>query len=192
MILHRTRFFLALFSCFALLACSGVKMGEGYTNPQTDKKARDAQSESILGEGGLGFGGKSKSDDAGAAGIGVNGYLWRATLDTLSFMPLASADPFGGIVITDWYSPAPAASAASATDGAADAAQPAATSERFKVNVYILTKELRSDGLRVSAFKQVLQNGAWVDAPVDTKTAEQLENSILTRARELRIADGVK
>ena len=185
---------------FALAACSGVETGEGYTNPQTDKKARDAQGEGIFGDG-LKFGGRGKGDNDGGAGIGVNGYLWRATLDTISFMPLSSADPFGGVVITDWYAPPvtptentnvqSAEPGSTSEQTTATPASPSAT-ERFKVTAYILSRDLRSDGVRVSTFKQVLQNGTWIDAAVEPKTAEQLENAILTRARELRIADGVK
>lgn len=101
---------------------------------------------------------------------GINAYLWRASLDTLSFMPLASADPFGGIIITDWYAP------------------PETPSERFKLTVYILSRDLRADGLRVATFRQVRSPlGAWADAEVDPKTIIDLENNILTRARQLRI-----
>lgn len=114
---------------------------------------------------------------AGAGGIGVNAWLWRATLDTLAFMPLASADPFGGVVITDWYSP------------------PQAPGERFKATAYILERALRADGVRVAVFRQVAgEGGAWRDAPVGESVATDLENTILTRARQLKIraapADG--
>jgi hypothetical protein len=106
----------------------------------------------------------------GGTGISVNGYLWRAALDTISFMPLVTADPFGGVIITDWYQP------------------PETTNERFKVMVYILDKELRADGLRVSVFRQALQqNGAWIEARVSEKTGTDIENAILKRARQMRI-----
>jgi hypothetical protein len=111
---------------------------------------------------------KSKRDDGAGSGIGVNAYLWRGALDTLSFMPLASADPFGGVIITDWYTP------------------PASSGERFKATAYILGRQLRSDGVRVSIFRQVLQNGQWVDAPVSPVTVGDIENKVLSRARELR------
>lgn len=109
-------------------------------------------------------------DGGGAEGssLGVNAYLWRATLDTLSFMPLASADPFGGVIITDWYSP------------------PAAPGERFRATAYILGRQLRSDGVRVSVFRQEMRNGTWVDAPVANATTTELEDKVLARARELR------
>ncbi len=107
----------------------------------------------------------------GAAGIGVNAFLWRASLDTVSFLPLSSADPFGGVIITDWYSP------------------PEVPSERFKMTVYILDRRLRADGVRVSVFRQELAAaGRWVDTGVDPGTRTELENAILTRARELRSA----
>lgn len=114
---------------------------------------------------------RTRPEDAGSgggAGLGVNAYLWRATLDTLAFMPLASADPFGGVIITDWYSP------------------PGTTSERFKATAYVMGRQLRSDGIRVSVFRQVRQGNNWMDALVTPATAAELEDRVLARARELR------
>ena len=109
---------------------------------------------------------------AGQSAIGVNSYLWRATLDTLAFMPLASADPYGGVIITDWYS------------------NPEQPAERFKATIYILDTRLRADGLNVTVFKQVRdQTGAWTDAPVAGQTETDIENAILTRARQLRLSN---
>jgi hypothetical protein len=126
---------------------------------------------SLLGDDGLRFGTAEEDAPAGGSGIGVNAYLWRASLDTLSFMPLESADPFGGVVLTDWYSP------------------PEAPDERFKVNLYILGRQLRADGLRVSVFRQERgPQGSWRDVEVNGQTATELENAILARAREMRIA----
>ncbi|HVV65365.1 MAG TPA: DUF3576 domain-containing protein [Rhizomicrobium sp.] len=102
--------------------------------------------------------------------VGVNSYLWHATLDTLSFMPLASADPFGGVIITDWYS------------------APSDLNERTKVTVYILDRRLRADGIKIAVFRQTRSNEGWVDAQVNPDTATKLEDAILTRARELRLA----
>ena len=113
-----------------------------------------------------------KGSAANAASIGVNGYLWRATLDTLAFMPLASADPWGGTVITDWY------------------ANPEKPDERFKATVYILDTRLRADGLKVSINKQTRDaSGAWVDSPSSDQTETDIENAILTRARQLRLSN---
>lgn len=119
----------------------------------------------------FGLGG-DKPAASGPAQIGVNGYLWRASLDTLSFMPLASADPYGGVIITDWYS------------------NPEAPNERFKATVYILDTRLRADGLNVTVFKQVSDgNGGWVDQQPSAQTETDIENAILTRARLLRLAN---
>lgn len=114
--------------------------------------------------------GAISSEGNGKVTLGVNSYLWHASLDTLSFMPLASADPFGGVIITNWYS------AAETPD------------ERMKVTVYILSRSLRADGLKVAVFRQKRTNGAWIDAQVNPDTATKLEDAILTRARELRLA----
>ena len=100
--------------------------------------------------------------------IGVNSYLWRATLETLAFMPLTQADSAGGVVVTDWYS------------------NPASPNERMKVSVAILDDELRADAVRVAASRQVLQNGTWVEAAVEAATVQKLEDIILTKARDLR------
>lgn len=105
----------------------------------------------------------------GSGNISVNPFLWRAALDTISFMPITSADPFGGAIITDWYAP------------------PETPRERFKINLLILAKELRSDGIKVTVFRQERDDsGGWSTAPVENNTAIDLENVILTRARELR------
>lgn len=122
-------------------------------------------------KGFLGIGG-SKSAPSAEGSIGVNGYLWRASLDTLAFMPLASADPYGGVIITDWYT------------------NPETPAERFKATVYILDTRLRADGLNVTVFKQTKDaNGAWVDTPVADQTSTDIENAILTRARQLRLSN---
>ena len=102
--------------------------------------------------------------------IAVNSYLWRAAVDTVSFAPLLQANPNSGVIITDWYT------------------NPRAPGERVKLTVAVLDPDLRADAIRVSAARQVNQNGAWVDAPVSAATVQKLEDIILTRARDLRRA----
>ncbi|MEO7814140.1 MAG: DUF3576 domain-containing protein [Sphingomicrobium sp.] len=102
--------------------------------------------------------------------IGVNAYLWRAAIDTVSFAPLLQAEPNGGVIVTDWYS------------------NPTNPGERIKLTISILDQDLRADALRVAASRQINQNGSWVDAPVAAATVQKLEDIILTRARDLRRA----
>lgn len=102
---------------------------------------------------------------------GANPYLWRASLDTLQSLPLVNADPFGGTIIYDWHS------------------FEASTDERIKATVYILDSRLRADGVKVSVFRQVQEDGAWADASVDLGTGIQLENAILARARNLKASE---
>jgi hypothetical protein len=114
----------------------------------------------------------SSSADLGpeeTGSLGVNSYLWRATLDTLAFLPLASADPYGGVVITDWYS------------------NPGKADERLKATVYILDTRLRADGISAAVFRETLVNGAWTTATVSPDTNVALENAILAKARQLRL-----
>jgi hypothetical protein len=105
--------------------------------------------------------------------LSINSYLWRAAVDTVSFAPLLQANAQNGVIITDWYS------------------NPRAPGERVKLTVAVLDPDLRADALRVSAARQVQQNGAWVDAPVSAATVQKLEDIILTRARDLRRASSV-
>jgi len=117
-------------------------------------------------------GGRAASRSDAQAGIGVNAYLWRASLDTLSFMPLANADPWGGVINYDWYT------------------NPQTPNERFKATVFILDTRLRADALNVTVTKEVRDAaGGWVGAPVAAQTETDLENAILTKARQLNLAN---
>ncbi|HTP84229.1 MAG TPA: DUF3576 domain-containing protein [Alphaproteobacteria bacterium] len=168
---------LAAATLIVMAACSNENTQ--YTYPEKTGKGGGAstysptgqKNDSVFGADGLNlFGSSKKSEDAGGGGIGVNSYLWRASLDSIAFMPLASADPFGGVIITDWYTP------------------PETPNERFKLNIYILGRQLRADGVKAAVFRQRRDDtGSWIDAAVETKTAIDLENVILTRARQLRI-----
>lgn len=149
----------------------GTADGDRVIAPKTNRDARIESRGKLTGEDGWDlFGDDDDENEGGGGGIGVNGFLWRATLDTLSFMPIASADPFGGVILTDWYE------------------DPNVPGERYKVNALILDTRLRADGVTVSAFKQRLIDGTWRDQAVANSVTRQLEDTILTRARELRIA----
>lgn len=164
-----------------LAGCSGIESEARYPDdPAQDNRGPgrptyggEGKDDSIFGPGGLSLlGGEEQTDPTGGGGgINVNAFLWRGALDTIAFMPLSSADPFGGVIITDWYAP------------------PETPNERFKVNVYILGRALRADGVKASVFRQIRDAGGnWTDTPVAGKVTTDLENQILTRARQLRIA----
>lgn len=169
--------FLVILSILVLAGCNGpIKKEASYpTRPEGSDKIvySDQKRDTIWGEGqSLGSKLFGKEDEAAASGggIGVNSFLWRASLDTVAFLPVASADPFGGVILTDWYE------------------NPDVPGERFKINVYILDKQLRADGIRVAVFKQALdKKTGWHDVKVPADMASNIENAILTRARELRI-----
>jgi hypothetical protein len=124
---------------------------------------------SIFGGGGLLSQGKDDNANNSGGGIPVNSYLWRAALETTSFMPLSNADPFGGTIITDWYT------------------APETPNERIRTNILILSKQLKASGIKATVFKQVKKGAEWTDAAVGEDTARKLEDAILTRARQLRI-----
>ncbi len=127
---------------------------------------------SALAVASCGGGGRDSARLAAQSAAQVNSYLWRATLDTLAFMPLQSADPYGGVVITDWF------------------VNPEKPDERFKATAYILDTRLRADGLNVTVFKQTRDPaGGWIDAPLAPQTDTDIENAILTKARQLRLSD---
>lgn len=133
---------------------------------------------SVLGSSSDGFSllgnNKKGKSGGGASGISVNSYLWYAALDSIAFMPLISADPFGGVIVTDWHSP------------------PESENERFKVNLLIKGGELRADALRVAVFRQERAGAAgWVDASVDERSSHQMTEAILKHARQLRV-EGIR
>jgi len=161
-----------LTAVLGLSACGPAKLRGVAEDEYQDYRTKGGEKGKLFGDQGLaigigkGAGASAQAQEGGA--LGVNAYLWRGTLDTLAFMPLASADPFGGVIITDWYQP------------------PAGGGERFKATAYILGRQLRADAIRVSIFRQVAQGGQWVDAPVNPTTTSEIENKVLARARELR------
>lgn len=172
MTMHRfTSSVLCLLSLVALGGC-GIFSGGKAEVPKAQTLELKESRGSLTGDDGFfSFGGDGKKN-SDQTGLGVNSFLWRATLDTLAFMPLSSVDPFGGVIITDWYE------------------DPKTPGERFKVNALILDKTLRSDGVKVTLFKQRMdkKSGAWRDIAVSNSMARELEDTILTRARQLRLA----
>ena len=176
----RSFYVLIIAASLTVSACSGDWSNKGTVYPESQRitkggsDAYDTRVDEGLFEGnGLNlFGGGSDDKEGGGvgSGIAVNSFLWRAALDTVSFMPLSSADPFGGVILTDWYSP------------------PETPSERFKLNIFILDRQLRADGLRVAIFKETEKDGVWRTATTETNTTINIENRILERARELRLS----
>ena len=170
---HRTASMsLVLIAVLGLVGCGPAKVRPVADDEYQDYRTKGGEKGRLFGDQGLAIGigkgasGAAQAQEGGA--LGVNAYLWRGALDTLSFMPLASADPFGGVIITDWYQP------------------PTGGGERFKATAYILGRQLRADGVKVSIFRQVAQGGQWVDQPVSPVTTSEIENKVLARARELR------
>ena len=156
-------FVFSLLAVSVLAACSTANVEADY--PQSDNSASE-ESGSVFD-----FFRRNEADQAaGPRGLGVNALLWQASLDTLSFMPLTTADPVGGVIITDWYN------------------DPSATDERVKINLVISGRELRADALRVSVFRETNRRGQWVSTAASSRAARQLENIILTRARDLATA----
>ena len=161
-----------ILAAFLVVSCSSLSSNEKTTYPKKQEDERKLRRGSLTGgeEGGNSLFSTKKDDDTKNSGIGVNSFLWRASLDTISFMPVTQADPFGGVILTDWYE------------------DPAAKGERFKVNVTILDDRLRADGVRVALFKQKFDAKAgWRDETVSKDSTREIENTILTRARELRV-----
>lgn len=166
-------FIILLMGLMTLNACSGTKGEAKY--PTGNRETADqgdiyAEETGIFGEDGLQLLGDDKKQTDNNP-LAVNAFLWRAALETVSFMPLASADPFGGVIITDWYE------------------NPDKPNSRHKLNVFITDKQLRASALKVSMFKQerASSNGAWKDAKVSAEDTTKVENAILAKARELRV-----
>lgn len=160
----------ALCLCAVLVGCIDAtpldtrSEDEKINDPFLDHSKR----ETIFGEGGMSFFGNNGNNNSGGS-LGVNSFLWRASLDTLQDIPISSVDPFGGVILSDWFIP------------------PQSPNERLKVNIFILDRTLRADGIRVGVFRQVLgSDQVWRDAEVPAATRIQIEDAILTKARQMR------
>ena len=164
-----------IISLLHLACCSNIEIGEP-PGPAPDPKEKEMlklkdtrkEGKTIVDD----LFGNVFPDNKGSAGIGVNTYLWRATLETLSFMPLASADPFGGVIVTDWYS------------------KNEAPNEKYKIVAYIIGTQLRVDALNINVFKKVKDEyGDWIDQESHSEMSLNIENSILTKAKQYRMAN---
>ncbi len=164
------RLTLALILVGGLGACSSLGLQTDPTYTDKDKETLYEHGSLSGDNGGFSLLGRGKDDSSDpASGLGVNALLWRATLDTVSFLPLAVADPFGGVITTDWSTPA------------------GIKGERVKVSILILDRTLRADGVRVTVFRQVQdKKGNWLDQAAAPEVATNLENAILSRARQMR------
>jgi len=155
---------------FVTASCANGTKENKY--PKTKEERELERVGKLTGENGLVlFGGSKKRSRSTADAINVNSYLWRAVLDAVYFMPLISADPFGGTILTDWYATEPHAK------------------ERFKFNIMIVGAELRADALKISVFKQVKKGSTWEDVKANHQIAQELEEKILLRARALKVND---
>ncbi len=176
---NRTLRGLAIVAAVAMLAGCGDRNlaadEDSATKPGPASKF-DPDAPSVFGEGGFSVGTLNSNssifggNDEGGS-LPVNKYLWQGTLDTLSFLPLASTDPFTGVIATEWGSTVEA------------------PNERLKVTAYIQSAELSAASLKVAVFREMLNEGVWQPAPVSAETARRLEDAILTRARQIRIAE---
>lgn len=156
-----------------LAACSGLDVKEN-----TDiKDTGDPSGSFLTGKESQGIVLSDLGNAAGESGptaLPVNALLWRASLDIASFVPLKDVDTFGGSIVTEWYS------------------LESRPNERIKLAIFVLDRELRSDGLRVLVYVQNQADGIWVDAGRDEQMARKIEELILTRAREIRAAAQVE
>jgi hypothetical protein len=158
-------------SLLALTGCSGdLSPTNDKPTPIGRSEARKRDFGNLFGDDFLMFGGPKKPGSPDMIGsTTVNPFIWRASLDTISFMPLSSADAVGGVIVTDWYT------------------VPSKVHERIKVTIYVTNPQLRADAVKVTIYKQVNKGGAWVNSPADAKAATEMENIILSKARQLRV-----
>lgn len=171
---------IALVATLAMAACEGnyAAKDDPRAPPGPKRNPNQIETGGVFGDEGLTLGrvlegsilGRNSSEEGGS--LPVNRFMWQAALDTLDFMPLASTDPFTGVIATDWSTP------------------PAAPGERVKVTVYIVSPELAASALKVAVFREArTDTGRWLPASVNPETPRKLEDAILTRARQIKIAD---
>ena len=154
---------------------SGTKFNSGVNkeNALRDAETRLQSGGGLLGNDGLSVSGlinqDKKTNNVGTFGMPINTFLWRGALETISFMPLNSADPIGGTILTDWYS---------TNDN---------ENERCKLNIFISGNELKTQNLKVTSFCQNFKNQKWVNKAVDPENNIKIENAILNKAKKLKL-----
>ena len=160
----------------AIIERAGVTMG-GDDSAEGRQLQMEVAENKLQSGGGL-FGKKggldllNQNNQTASIGVGmpINPYLWKASLETINFMPLSSADPFAGLIITDWYSKNN-------------------TNERCKINIFIKGVELKTSNLKVNSFCQTLSDkNNWVSNETDIKVNAQIENAILNKAKKLKLS----
>jgi hypothetical protein len=162
-----------LLGALAMAGCESSGNTRAYTGTVTEPGGPKA-TESYRPAGARADFSKDNPSGDRAASVQVNRFAWRAALDAISFMPLASSDPYGGAIATDWY------------------VSQRNPNERLRVNILVGGPELRSDTVRVTVFRQERKGGRgdWTNVAVDPNVALAMENVILQRARELRQRSG--
>ena len=159
----------------AIIDRSGTPFNSGVDG---DVALRDAENRLASGGGLFGKGGlsldflddkKDKNQISNSVSMPINTYLWRGALETINFMPLSSADPVGGTIITDWYS---------TTEN---------QNERCKLNIFIMGTRLNVENLKVTSFCQEFKNQIWVNKKIDKENNVKIENAILNKAKKLKI-----
>ena len=161
----------------AIIDRSGTPFNSG-VDPEValrDAENRLASGGGLFGKGGLSLDffdnkkNKNETNKSLAANMPINVFLWRGALETIDFMPLSSADPIGGIIITDWYS---------TTDN---------DEERCKLNIFITGQILKTENLKVTSFCQSFKNQIWVNKTTDKNNNVKIENAILNKAKKLKL-----
>ncbi|MFN7038071.1 MAG: DUF3576 domain-containing protein [Alphaproteobacteria bacterium] len=158
-----------IFTAIFVTGCSGSEIKHEY--PKSAEDIRYDRAGSMFGskDGFKILGNNEKKSTTQS--LNVNIYLWKAALDVVSFMPLASVDSASGIIITDWFE------------------DPNAPKERFKLNIIITGAELKINSIKVTLFKQIMDSKFnWRDAKVNNNVAQEFEDKIITRARQIKIS----
>ena len=150
---------------FLLTSCSGLDIQPPELDKYDDGRPKAGK---LFGDINL-LGGNRDTEPGRASDININGFLWHASLDTLSFLPLSSADPFGGVIITDWYS------------------NKNIQNQRLKITAYINTNELKSESINIKVEIQSFKNNIWSQPLTSKSLATQIEDSILNEARNLKL-----
>jgi|TARA_B100001540_G_scaffold47108_1_gene42046 hypothetical protein len=154
-----------LFLLMILSSCKGLIENRGDARkspPNPDERVKRNIEE---GRGFTLMGQIDKEKQGGTFSFASSNELWRASLDIIDFMPLASANYSGGIIITDWYS----------SEGNLE--------ESIKISIRFLTNEIRSDSLDIKIFyKKCAQNANCAISEKKGNLVTELNKKILNRA----------
>jgi hypothetical protein len=166
-------FFLS-FLIIILSSCKNNEKKDGITGNQEKFENPDERARNFADKNPITLFKDSKDKNTNFE-FGTSNVLWRASLKTLDFIPLATVDYSGGIIITDWYS------------------EGKLNKEQIKIQIRFVSTELRSESIQVISYKKICEtNNECLNIAGNENFNKEIKDLIINSARQIRIEENKK